>query len=292
MAKALKQATLDSAKFSRGVYTKHRVEPSKFASPVDITTPARKVHDSRNVLPPSQLKIGCDYFKYTYTTWICYFFGKFDRSGNFEPGPSVSQPRGVFIFASLLAEGICLPLAPLYLVFLQCFLYERFPEYNHVRVIPDPPQNNVDQPPEPRCYGSFMGSPRHYLLDLIDDEDECVQRPYTLNFFPGLEGLDPIYQEDHFVSRNNRNSRVEARQFGLDQPPCDVGVLYCDVSEAMHVVMFLPSCSMSLVDPTKFTPTDRVAREAALNPLRKHKLSSAQQALKDKLAFTSYNTKL
>ncbi|KAJ1390989.1 hypothetical protein SESBI_37008 [Sesbania bispinosa] len=75
--------------------------------------------------------------------------------------------------------------------------------------IPDPPSEDEERPLEPRVWGWSSGLSRHSLLDIIDEEDQCVHRPYTNNFFPGVEGLHCLYQEGEFASRNVRSSRVE-----------------------------------------------------------------------------------
>ncbi|KAJ1423038.1 putative gamma-aminobutyric acid receptor subunit alpha-4-like [Sesbania bispinosa] len=54
-----------------------------------------------------------------------------------------------------------------------------------------------------------MGHPRCLLIDLIDEEDQFSDRPYTQNFFPGVESLHRLYQESEFATRNARSSRVE-----------------------------------------------------------------------------------
>ncbi|KAJ1375506.1 hypothetical protein SESBI_50934 [Sesbania bispinosa] len=121
----------------------------------------------------------------------------------------------VFTPASLLAEGVCLPLASFYLgglygrldqlqeqmhfsygrfsinscvdvVFLQIFLYERFPCYGPVRRVLKPPcgENEVS---EYRVQGWFLGCPRLPLVYVIDDENRFVFRPYTSAFVPGVE---------------------------------------------------------------------------------------------------------
>ncbi|KAJ1394090.1 CHD3-type chromatin-remodeling factor PICKLE [Sesbania bispinosa] len=78
-----------------------------------------------------------------------------------------------------------------------------------VKTPPQPPPEGDERPLEPRVWGWASGRPRHSLLDIIDEEDQFVHRPYTKNFFPGVEGLHRLYQQSEFASRNVRSTRVE-----------------------------------------------------------------------------------
>ncbi|KAJ1396918.1 Aminotransferase-like, plant mobile domain [Sesbania bispinosa] len=262
MAKELKVATVNSAKYSREFLAKRRAAPLPPADP-STKTPPRKVRGTGNVLPPELRKNARDSVKYTYATWVRYFFGDYAVNKSFLPGPPLPQSLkraaflafwlskyvflgppwesvspSVFILACVLAEGIRLPLAPLFLggfcgrldqiqdqmftsfgrfpinsfvdlVFLQFFLYERFPENAPVRTILEPPQGEEGRPVEPRAWGWFMGRPRQSLSELLDEEDQFIHRPYTSNFFPGVESLHPLYQQSAFSSRNIKASRSE-----------------------------------------------------------------------------------
>ncbi|KAJ1423466.1 Aminotransferase-like, plant mobile domain [Sesbania bispinosa] len=262
MAKELKVATVNSAKYSREFLAKRRAAPLPPTDP-STKTPPRKVRGTGNVLPPELRKNARDSVKYTYATWVRYFFGDYAVNKSFLPGPPLprslkratfpafwlskyvflgppweSISPSVFILACVLAEGIRLPLAPLFLggfygrldqiqdqmftsfsrfpinsfvdlVFLQFFLYEHFPEYAPVRTIPEPPQGEEGRLVEPRAWGWFMGRPRQSLSELLDEEDQFIHRPYTSNFFPGVESLHPLYQQSAFSSRNIKASRSE-----------------------------------------------------------------------------------
>ncbi|KAJ1397728.1 Aminotransferase-like, plant mobile domain [Sesbania bispinosa] len=259
-AKELKGATIDSAKYSREFLARLRAEAPEVSS--KPKSPARWVKGSGNVLPPDKRKVARESVKYTFATWVRYFFGDTDK-GTFYPGPSLPQPLkraaflafwlskyvfpgppwesvspSLFIMACLLAEGVRLPLASFFLggfygrldqiqdqlfisfgsfpissfvdmVFLQYILFEDFPEYALVRMIPESSANDEGSPLEPRIWSWTMGRPRHSLLDLLDEEDQFIHRPYVASFFPGIKGLHRIYKEDEFITRNIRSSRSE-----------------------------------------------------------------------------------
>ncbi|KAJ1396088.1 CHD3-type chromatin-remodeling factor PICKLE [Sesbania bispinosa] len=63
--------------------------------------------------------------------------------------------------------------------------------------------------PEYRVQGWSLGRPRHPLVDLIDDENYFVFCPYTSSFSPGVEGMDRIYLEPSFSTRNSKGSRLK-----------------------------------------------------------------------------------
>ncbi|KAJ1400901.1 Aminotransferase-like, plant mobile domain [Sesbania bispinosa] len=135
-AKELKTTTIESAKYSREFLAKLCADPP----PVSDTS-HRKVRGMSNVLLPGQRKVARESLKYTYATWIKYFFGDFDLDkNNFLRGPSLPQPlkraaffafwiskyvfpgppwesvsSSVFMMACLLVEGVRLPLASFYL---------------------------------------------------------------------------------------------------------------------------------------------------------------------------------
>ncbi|KAJ1400917.1 Aminotransferase-like, plant mobile domain [Sesbania bispinosa] len=138
MAKELKAATVESARYSQEFLAKRRATPV-LSDPTN-KTPPKKVRGTGNVLPPERRKNMRESFKYTFATWVRYFFGDYDAGRNFHPGPMISQPlkraafiafwlskyvflgppwesvsSGVFLLACLLAEGTCLPLASFFL---------------------------------------------------------------------------------------------------------------------------------------------------------------------------------
>ncbi|KAJ1376580.1 hypothetical protein SESBI_49780 [Sesbania bispinosa] len=223
VAKELKATTLESARYSWEFLTKLRSKPP---SSSNSKTPPRKVRGTGNILPPDSKKRPRESLKYTFATWIRYFFGDIDK-GTFYPGPSLSQPLrraafltfwlskyvfpgppwesvspSVFTMACLLAEGVRLPLASLFLGGSTCF-----PEYAPVRMVPDPPPKGEILPLQPKVWSWSMGRPRHSLLHLLDEEDQFVHRPFVTSFYPGIEGLHRIYKEDEFASRNIRHNR-------------------------------------------------------------------------------------
>ncbi|KAJ1437619.1 hypothetical protein SESBI_03618 [Sesbania bispinosa] len=262
MAKDLKAATIDSAKYSREFLAKRRAAPM---SPPDPSSkmPPRKVRGTGNVLPPERRKSARESLKYTYATWVRYFFGDYDAC--------------------------------------KYFLYECFPEYAPIRTVLKPLQEGENRPLEPRVWGWSIGRPRQLLSELLDEQDQFVHRPYTLNFFSGVEAMQFLYRQSAFPTRNNKASRSEGafdlwqlilqpqflpgfiitdtvsstggafwpysyrldrvcRQFGLDQPPRCIKLDFCDISEAMKVVLFNPVSELPAFDPSKFIPPDRVGR--------------------------------
>ncbi|KAJ1387877.1 hypothetical protein SESBI_39575 [Sesbania bispinosa] len=181
-------------------------------------TPPRKVRGTGNVLPPERRKTARESLKYTYA-WVRYFFGDYDvnklKAYVFPSLPcswevSMAVGRLDQIQDQMFTSFRRFPINSFIdLVFLQYFLYERFPEYALVRTIPKPPQVGESRPLEPRAWGWSMGHPRQLLSELLDEEDQFVHRPYTLNFFPSMETIHPLYQQSVFSSRNNKASRSE-----------------------------------------------------------------------------------
>ncbi|KAJ1410173.1 Aminotransferase-like, plant mobile domain [Sesbania bispinosa] len=234
MAKELKATTVESARYSREFLAKRRAAPV----PSD---PPKKVRGTGNVLPPERSKNMRESFKYTFATWVRYFFGDYDAGRNFHSGPVISQPlkRAAFIafwlskyvflgppWESVSSGGLygrldqiqdqmfssfgCFPINSFMdLVFLQYFLYERFPEYAPVRTVPDHVLDGATRPLEPRVWGWTMGRPRQLLSEILDEEAQFVHRPYTINLFPGVEPLSHIYCPGAFSSRNLRLVRCE-----------------------------------------------------------------------------------
>ncbi|KAJ1377125.1 hypothetical protein SESBI_49218 [Sesbania bispinosa] len=160
------------------------------------------------------------------------------------------------------------------LVFLQYFLYERFPEYAPVRTVPDPVLDGATRPLEPRVWGWTMGHPRQLLSEILDEEAQFVHRPYTINLFPGVEPLSHIYCPvppwilitDNVSAAGGafwpfayRPDRVCCR-FGLDQAPCNVDLEFRDVSESKKAVLFKSTDALPKFDAAKFIPSDRVGR--------------------------------
>ncbi|KAJ1440461.1 hypothetical protein SESBI_02034 [Sesbania bispinosa] len=183
-------------------------------------------------------------------------------------------------------------------VFIQMFLYERFPDYGPVRRIPKLLVGD-SSPPEYRVQGWSLGCPRQPLINLIDDEVSFVFRPYTSSFFSGVEGVDRIYLEPVFSTRNNKGSQIEGvfdfwllyvrpqvlpgfimtdivgiiggtlfpfsyspsrvcRQFGLDQPPLPLELDLLPVHEAMKAVLFEEWQCLPPFDSALFVPPGRV----------------------------------
>ncbi|KAJ1431733.1 Aminotransferase-like, plant mobile domain [Sesbania bispinosa] len=264
-------------------------------SPVDIA------RGTGNVLPPDQRKVSRESFKYTFATWIQYFFGDIDK-GTFYPSPLLSRPLkraaflafwltkyvfpgppcesvspSVFIMACLLAEGVRLPLASLFvgsfyrrldqiqgqlfisfgrfpinsfvdLVFLQYFLFERFPEYAPIRIVPEPP------PEEDEFMTRNIRSSRS---EGVYDTWALILHPQML---PGFIITDTVSTAGGtFWPFSYRPDRV-CRQFGLDQPPCCISISFQDVHEAMKVVLFKPNAFLPPFDANKFIPLNRVGR--------------------------------
>ncbi|KAJ1406807.1 Aminotransferase-like, plant mobile domain [Sesbania bispinosa] len=290
--------------------------------------------------------------KYTYASCIRFFFGDFPLGDHFEAGPDHPQPleRAAFIafwlsryvffgppwesmspaiitLASLLAEGIRLPLASFYLgglygrlyqiqeqmyfsyghfsinscvdaVFVQMFLYERFPRYGPVRRVPKPP---LEEDVFPEYQGWSLGRPRHPLVDLIDDENSFMFCPYTSSFSLGVEGMNRIYLEPSFSTRNNKGSWLECvydfwlmcvrprvlpgfivtdtvgligsalfpflyrpnqvcRQFELDQPPISLDLDPLSLQDVMRSILFVERQELPSFDPALFVPPGRVGR--------------------------------
>ncbi|KAJ1422331.1 CHD3-type chromatin-remodeling factor PICKLE [Sesbania bispinosa] len=88
------------------------------------------------------------------------------------------------------------------------FLYGRFPNYGPVRRIPKPLAGD-NSPPEYRVQGWSLGHPRQSLIRSIDDKGSFIFHLYTYSFFPGVEGVDRIYLEPAFSTRNNKGSGIE-----------------------------------------------------------------------------------
>ncbi|KAJ1404547.1 Aminotransferase-like, plant mobile domain, partial [Sesbania bispinosa] len=297
MASELKLVTIESANTTVNFWRKRRTTLAFSVGPKSKTPPP-KVRGTGNVLPPHQRKVAKGSLKYTYATWILYFFGDYDAHKVFFPGPSLSQPlkraafiafwlsryvfpgppwesvsSSVFIFSSLLAEGVRLPLASFYLGglygrFDQCFLFERFPEYAPVRIVPEPSAGRDAARVEPRVWGWCSGRPRKSLLHLFDSEDKFVYRPYTMNFLPGVEPLHRLYHQDSFSSRNSRSSGYEG-VFDLWRlilsPQCLPGFIITDTvsaagQDAMKFVLFKLDNELEPFDEAKFIPLDRCGR--------------------------------
>ncbi|KAJ1393177.1 hypothetical protein SESBI_35226 [Sesbania bispinosa] len=243
-AKELKTDTIESAKYSREFLA--RLRSDSFVAASNPKTSFGKVRGSGNVLPPDKRKVAQESLKYTFATWVRYFFGDVDK-GIFYPGPSLPQPLKHTAFLAYWLSNFYGRLDQIQeqlfisfgrfpinsfvdLVFLQYFLFKRFPQYAPVRTIPDSPADDEDRPLETRIWSWTMGRLCHSLLDLLDEEDQFVHRPYVASFFPGTEGLHRIYKEDELITHNIRSSRSE-------------GVF--DI------------CSLSSYDASKFIPTDR-----------------------------------
>ncbi|KAJ1382882.1 Aminotransferase-like, plant mobile domain [Sesbania bispinosa] len=213
MAKDLKATTIDSAKHCREFLARCCATP---IPPADSSTktPQKKVRGTGNVLPPEQRKSPRESLKYTFATWVRYFYGDYDAEGTRLPLASLYlgslYGRLDQIQDQMFSSFGRFPINSFVdLIFLQYFLYERFPEYAPVRTVPEPVPEGVSRPLEPRVWGWTIGHPRQMLSELLDEEDRFVHRPYTKNLFPGVEQLHDLYHQAAFSSRNLRASRVE-----------------------------------------------------------------------------------
>ncbi|KAJ1426536.1 Aminotransferase-like, plant mobile domain [Sesbania bispinosa] len=79
MAKDLKAVTIDNAKYSREFLAKRCAAPVPPSDP-SSKTPLRKIRGTGNVLPPERRKAARESLKYTYATWVRYFFGDYDAA--------------------------------------------------------------------------------------------------------------------------------------------------------------------------------------------------------------------
>ncbi|KAJ1442813.1 slc39a-4 [Sesbania bispinosa] len=109
--------------------------------------------------------------------------------------------------------------------------------------------------------GWFLGRPLQSLVSLIDDEGSFVFRLYTSSFFPGVEGMDMIYLEPSFSTRNNKGPKMEGVfDFWLlcihprILPELDPLPLH----EAVEVVLFVERHYLSIFNSSLFVPVDRV----------------------------------
>ncbi|KAJ1406982.1 hypothetical protein SESBI_24672 [Sesbania bispinosa] len=128
-AKVLKAATLESAKYSREFLTRLRSNPLTSAS--NSKTPPRNVSGTGNVLPPEKRKVAHESLKYTFATWIHYFFSDTEKA-SFHPGVEglhriykedefqtrnihSSRSEGVFdIWGLIICPQVCSNLHPPY----------------------------------------------------------------------------------------------------------------------------------------------------------------------------------
>ncbi|KAJ1420335.1 Aminotransferase-like, plant mobile domain [Sesbania bispinosa] len=136
---------------------------------------------------PSTVKAGPDHPQsLERTAFVSFWLSRYVFLG--PPWESVSP--AVFTLASLLAEGVRLPLASFYLGGLYGRLdqlqEQMFLCYGPVKRVPKPPcgENKVS---EYRVQSWFLGCPRIPLVDVIDDENRFVFRPYTSTFVLGVE---------------------------------------------------------------------------------------------------------
>ncbi|KAJ1396466.1 hypothetical protein SESBI_32569 [Sesbania bispinosa] len=214
-AKQLKATTIESAKYSREFLSRLRSKPP---AAFDSKTPSRKVKGTGNVLPPEKRKVPRESLKYTFATWVRYFFGDVEK---------------------------------------------------------DPPTDGEDKPLEPRIWSWTMGRPRHPLLDLIDEEDQFIHRPYVASFFPDIEGLHRIYKENEFTTQNIRSSRSEGvfdiwhlifcsqilPGFIITDTVSIAGGAYWPFAYRLdRVVLFKLNSSLPPFDAGKFIPSKRAGR--------------------------------
>ncbi|KAJ1441596.1 Aminotransferase-like, plant mobile domain [Sesbania bispinosa] len=281
-AKELKAVTIEGANYSIEFLAKLRANAPPFSD-----TPQRKVRGTGNVLLPGQRKMARESLKYTYATWIRYFFGDFDLDKkNFLPGPSLPQPlkraaflafwlskyvfsgppwesvsSSVFIMACLLAEGVRLPLASFYLVFLQSFLFERFLEYAPVQSIPDPSRDGKAPEVEPHVWSLYTVYirrvnllPATLVLPVLKEYMICGRSFLALSLQTPCQLLGGAFWPYAY-----RPDRV-CRQFGIDHPPCSLDLGFCNFSEAMKAVLFKASDAIPPFDASKFIPPDNSGR--------------------------------
>ncbi|KAJ1406583.1 hypothetical protein SESBI_24938 [Sesbania bispinosa] len=215
-AKELKAATIDGAKYSRDFLSKLCAEP--LPSNPNVKTRPQKVKGTSNVLPLTQRKVAHESLKYTYATWVS-FYGWLDQIQD-----QLFSSFGLFPINCFVD-----------LIFLQCFLFERFPEYAPVRTIPDHPSKGVTRPLEPRA-------------------------------------LHHLYQESEFSSCNVRLHRAEGvfdiwrlilhpqvlPDFIITDTVSIAG--FVDFAEAMKVVLFKLPESLLPFDASLFVPPDRAGR--------------------------------
>ncbi|KAJ1378776.1 Aminotransferase-like, plant mobile domain [Sesbania bispinosa] len=241
MAKDLKAATIESGRYSREFLAKRRAAPIPPSDPSG-KTPPKKVRGTGNVLPPEQRKSARESLKCTFSTWVRYFFDDYD------------------------AEGTRLPLAPLFLGGLygrldqiQDQMFSSF-EYAPVRTVPEPVPDGTVRLLEPRVWGWTMGCPRQLLSEILDEEDQFVHRPYTINLFPGFLITDNVSAAGGaFWPYSYRPDRI-CRQFGLDQAPQNIDLEFHDVAESMRAVLFKPADALPEFDASKYIPSDRAGR--------------------------------
>ncbi|KAJ1408171.1 Aminotransferase-like, plant mobile domain [Sesbania bispinosa] len=256
MSKVLKAASAEGARHSRKKLALRRASASP--STVKVRLPKGKRSEATS---STRSRV-----KYTYATWVHFFLGDFPSSDLFEAGPDHPQSLeraafvsfwlsryvflsppwesvslAVFTVASLLAEGVRLPLGSFYLgglygrldqlqeqmyfsygrfsinscvdvVFLQIFLYERFLCYGPVKRVPKPP-----------CMDRIYLEPSFSTQNDKSSRTKGVYDFWLLCLYPhvlpgfiitdtvGLFGgvLFPFHY---------RPDRV-CRQFGLDLPP-------------------------------------------------------------------------
>ncbi|KAJ1427538.1 Aminotransferase-like, plant mobile domain [Sesbania bispinosa] len=164
MAKLLTNFAVESAKHSCEKLAFGRFQQGHGAAASSaVKLCVLKDKSSKGPYPPKQKKPPKESVKYTYASWVRYFFTIF-KWYVFHGPPWESTSPVVFTLVSLLAEGVSLPLASFYLdvAIVQMFLYERFPCYGLVQRIPKPLNEN-DLSLEYRIQGWFLGRPRQPL---------------------------------------------------------------------------------------------------------------------------------
>ncbi|KAJ1397120.1 hypothetical protein SESBI_32026 [Sesbania bispinosa] len=239
-AKELKTATFDSARYSREFLTRLRSKPPPASA--DVKTPSRKIRGTGVRLPLASLFLGS-------------FYGCLDQIQE-----QLAISFGLFPTNSFVD-----------LVFLQHFLFERFPEYAPVRKVPEPPPEG-----EERVLNQGYGAGLWVVLAILywtyefmthnirSSRSEGVYDIWALILHPqmllGFIITDTISTVGGaFWPFAYLLDRV-CRQFGLDQPLCCIGIGFQDVHEAMKVVLFKPNASLPSFDANNFIPPNRAGR--------------------------------
>ncbi|KAJ1387268.1 hypothetical protein SESBI_40090 [Sesbania bispinosa] len=217
MAKYLKNATIESAKYSQEFLAKCRNDPVSF-DPAS-KTPHRKVKGTRNILPPEKrTRIPLA------PLFLGGFYGCLDQIQD-----QMLSSFGRFPINSFVD-----------LVFLQYFLFERFPEYAPIRAVLSLPL-------------------REKIVLLILGHGAGLWVARVIRFLTLLTKKIISSVGGAFWPYAYRPDRV-CCQFGLDQLPCSIDIAFNDVGEAMKAILLKTNEALSAFDPSKFIPSTRVGR--------------------------------